>query len=248
MTDPAVVGAIERATAEAVSPERLDELDGWLVARDPGTVGRAHSAAPLRHDLDARAIPEIEGLYRDAGLSPVFRLADVEGLSTVHAALSERGYRPEQPTLVKLGRISAMIAAARGDPAPVASAPGASWAEVFTAEGFDAVDGASRVQVLTRARDAIYGAVEEDGRALGVGMMAFGQGWASIHGMRTRADRRGEGLAGRVLAGLAGAAQARGVEPVFLQVEEGNPARRLYRAFGFAPAWRYHYWRRRAAP
>ncbi len=246
MTAAVDIAAIERATAEAVSPQRVTEVDGWLVARDPGTIGRAHSAAPLRHDLDAGGIPRIEDLYREAGLSPVFRVADVGGLAAVHAVLAERGYRPEQPTLVKTGGISAMIAKARGAPAPVAPSPGASWAEVFTAEGFDPVDGASRVQALTRAPDALYAAVEEGGVALGVGMMAFGEGWASVHGMRTRADRRGEGFAGRVLAGLAGAAQARGVEPVFLQVEEGNPARRLYRAFGFTPAWRYFYWRRRA--
>lgn len=244
MNPPVDIAAIERATAEAVSPRQVDEVDGWLVARDPGTIGRAHSAAPLHHDLGAGAIPEIEALYRAAGLSPVFRIADVAGLASVRTALAERGYRPEQPTLVKVGAVSAMMAAARGAPAPVASAPGPSWGEVFTAEGFDPVDGASRVQVLTRAADAVYGAIEEDGRALGVGMMAFGQGWASVHGMRTRAERRGEGVAGRVLASLAAAAQARGVEPVFLQVEEGNPARRLYRAFGFSPVWRYFYWRR----
>jgi N-acetylglutamate synthase len=80
-----------------------------------------------------------------------------------------------------------------------------------------------------------------------VGVAAFGHGWASVHGMRTDVTRRGQGLAGRVLAGLGGAAQARGIEQVFLQVEEGNSAARsLYRRFGFKPAWRYFYWSRPA--
>ena len=61
--------------------------------------------------------------------------------------------------------------------------------------------------------------------------------------MRTDRARRGQGLAGRVLAGLAGATQERGVDRVFLQVEEGNfGARSLYRGAGFTKAWRYFYW------
>ncbi|MBC7168334.1 GNAT family N-acetyltransferase, partial [Phenylobacterium sp.] len=44
---------------------------------------------------------------------------------------------------------------------------------------------------------------------------------------------------------LAAAAAERGVARMFLQVEEGNaPARALYARAGFAPLWRYHYWRR----
>ena len=63
--------------------------------------------------------------------------------------------------------------------------------------------------------------------------------------MRTVQAARGRGLAGRVLAGLAGAALERGYERVFLQVEAGNePALALYRRAGFAPAWTYRYWHR----
>ena len=98
---------------------------------------------------------------------------------------------------------------------------------------------------LTRSPDAVYGGVAEDGRTLAVGVAAFGHGWASVHGMRTDVSRRGEGLAGRVFAGLAGAAQARGIGQIFLQVEEANTgARSLYRRAGFTKAWRYFYWSR----
>ena len=54
-------------------------------------------------------------------------------------------------------------------------------------------------------------------------------------------------LGGRTLLSLAleRAVQARGVERVFLQVEEGNlGARSLYRRAGFTQAWRYFYWSR----
>ena len=116
---------------------------------------------------------------------------------------------------------------------------------MFTGEGFDPADGANRVAALTRSADAVYGGISEGERTIAVGVAAFGHGWASVHGMRTDRARRGEGLAGRVLAGLGAAAQARGIERVFLQVEEGNTgARSLYRGVGFERAWRYLYWSR----
>lgn len=241
------VEAIERATVSAVAPAETMEIGGWLLALDGGAIRRAGSAVPLRHDLraDEATLDAIEAAYAERGLRPAFRIADVEGLEAVRDALLARGYRFEQPTLVKVGAPAGMIAAARGEAAAVAAAPDAGWASVFTGEGFDAADGASRVAALTRSPDAVYGGIAEAGRTLAVGVAAFGHGWASVHGMRTDQARRGEGLAGRVLAGLALAAQARGIDRVFLQVEEGNEgARSLYRRAGFARAWRYFYWSR----
>lgn len=87
--------------------------------------------------------------------------------------------------------------------------------------------------------------MREGGRTVAAGAMAFGHGWASVHGMRTDLARRGRGLAGRVLAGLAQAALARGFERVFLQVEARNlPAQSLYRRAGFETQWQYRYWQR----
>ena len=228
------VEAIERATVAAVAPHEVLEIAGWLVALNAGTIRRAASAVPLSHELaaDPGVIDEIEAAFTERGLAPAFRIADAPGLESVRAELTRRGYGFEQPTLVKVGAAAAMIA----------DAPDAGWASVFTSEGFDEADGRSRVAALTRSPDAVYGGISEGERTLAVGVAAFGHGWASVHGMRTDASRRGEGLAGRVLAGLAGAAQARGVERVFLQVEEGNlGARSLYRRAGFTQAWRYFY-------
>ena len=241
------VEAIERATVAAVAPREALEIGGWLVALNDGTIRRAASAVPLSHDLaaDPGVIDQIEAAYATRGLAPAFRVADAPGLEGVRAELARRGYGFEQPTLVKVGGAAAMIAAARGAAAAVAQAPDAGWARVFTSEGFDEADGRHRVAALTRSPDAVYGGISEGDLTLAVGVAAFGHGWASVHGMRTDASRRGEGLAGRVLAGLATAAQARGVQRIFLQVEEGNTgARSLYRRAGFTQAWRYFYWSR----
>ena len=241
--NPADIESLERATVEGVAPALIEEIEGWLVPLDDGAIGRAKSAVPLRHDLDASAISDVEAAYWTAGLSPMFRVADVPGLQGVADALSARGYVPAKPTIVKVGDVD-RLAALRDRPADLLAQPDEAWGQVFLGPGFDPEDGASRVAALTRSPDAMYAAAREDGLTVAVGAVTFGHGWAGIHGMRTDASRRGRGLASTVLAALGRATQARGIDRVFLQVEEGNDARSLYRKAGFEKAWRYQYWTR----
>lgn len=241
--NPADIESLERATVEGVAPALIEEIGGWLVPLDDGAIGRAKSAVPLRHDLDASALSDVEAAYWTAGLSPAFRVAEAPGLQGVRDALAARGYVAANPTVVKVGDVD-RLAAVRDRPADLLAQPDDAWGAVFLGEGFDPEDGASRVAALTRSPDATYAAAREDGRTLAVGAVTFAHGWAGIHGMRTDARCRGRGLASQVLAALGRAIQARGIERVFLQVQEGNDARSLYRKAGFAEVWRYRYWTR----
>jgi len=240
--DPAEIAAVERDTVAAVAPPETLEIGGWLVPLDNGTIGRAKSAAPLSHDLGPEALGEVEAAYRARGLKPAFRIADVPGLAAVRDELARRGFTPQQPTLFKIGDIEKLGAFSNAS-VRILDQPDDAWAAVFLGEGFDPADGAHRIAALSRSPGAIYGAAGDGGRTQAVGVMSFGAVWSGIHGMRTAPAHRGQGLAGAVLAGLGRAAQARGAGRVCLQVEEGNPARRIYRRAGFAPIWRYHYWR-----
>ena len=240
--DASEIGALERDTVAAVAPPQTLEIGGWLVPLDNGTIGRARSAVPLRHDLGPDALGEIEAVYRDRGLKPAFRIADLPSLQPVCAELARRGFSAQQPTVFKTGSIAQLAAFSEGS-ARVLNKPDGAWGAVFLGEGFDPADGAHRVAALTRSPDAVYGAAGEGGETQAVGVMSFGARWAGIHGMRTAPAHRGKGLASAILAALGRAAQARGVSQVFLQVEEANPARAIYRRAGFMPVWRYHYWR-----
>ncbi|MCR5880630.1 GNAT family N-acetyltransferase [Phenylobacterium sp. J367] len=237
------VEAIERSTVAGVAPAKVVEVDGWLAPLDSGAIGRAKTAVPLSHAAGPGAISEIEAAYWTEGLSPAFRIADVPGLKAVRDALTTRGYVAAKPTIVTIGDVE-RLARLRDQPGEIVARPDAAWGEVFVGEGFDVEDGASRVAALSRAPDALYGQVRQDGRTVAVGVVTFAHGWAGIHGMRTDARRRGQGLASQVLAALGRAILERGVENVYLQVEEPNPARSLYRKAGFTDAWRYHYWTR----
>jgi GNAT superfamily N-acetyltransferase len=240
--DPADVESLERATVEAVAPPQVLEIDGWLVPLDNGTIGRAKSAVPLRHDVGADALDDIETAYRERGLKPAFRIADLASLGPVSAALAGRGYAVQQSTVVKTG-LSSQLAAFSEASVRILSEPDEAWAAVFLGQGFDPVDGAHRVAALSRAPDALYAAAGEAGSTHAVGVITFGQGWAGVHGMRTAQDHRGKGYASAILGALGRAAQDRGVRRVLLDVEEANPARRIYRAAGFSAVWTYRYWR-----
>lgn len=238
----AEIESLERATVEAVAPPETVEIDGWLVPFDAGPVGRAKSAVPLSHDVGAAAIPKIEAAFRERGLEPAFRVADTPGLDPVRAALAERSYVGHQPTAVEVAESSA-VAACAVPFADLLERPDAAWGQVFLGEGFDPQEGAGRVERLTRAPDALYGAVRDGGRTVAVGVVSFGHGWAGIHGMRTAIDRRGSGFASRLLALFGSAAMGRETPRISLQVEEANPARRIYRRAGFTPVWTYRYWK-----
>jgi ribosomal protein S18 acetylase RimI-like enzyme len=238
------VEAIERATLAAVPPQACEEAAGWLLPFDDGTVGRAHSAAPLRHAPDVGdAADRIAQRYRERGLRPVFRVADVPPLQGLQAHLAASGYAGGKPTLVQAAAIADLIATAGTTEVRIRATADDDWAGVFLGEGFDVVDGASRVAILRRASSSVYAAIADAGQVVAVGSACFSHGWCGIHGMRTAATHRGRGYAGAILAAFAREARSRGVARVFLQVEEGNTAARsLYARAGFATRWRYRYW------
>ena len=251
-----VIEAIERATLAAVAPLDVEEMPGWLLPFDAGTVGRAHSAVPLRHDLSIRAadISTIVARYRAHGFSPSLRIAAVPALAHLDAVLIEQGLKATQPTLTCVARVADLLQATEAiAPAELSTTPSTVWGQVYLGEGFDAVDGASRVQALSRATGSLY-AYSVDPHAVSLelgqprmvatGVGSYGHGWLGIHGMRTLATHRKQGHASRILRALALQAQARAMDWAYLQVDETNLAAwRLYESLGFTLAWRYVYWR-----
>lgn len=246
MVSAADIEAIERATLAAVAPERLDELPGWLLPMDPGTVGRAHSAVPLHHQahpLDA--LDALVGRYQAAGYPPALRLPEVPAFAPWHQRLRAQGWRRQQPTWTQVGTVQGLLdLPVPGSAAELDDRPDAAWMAMYLGEGLDPVDGASRARVLARAQGLRYASVHQAGHTVACGAASFSHGWLGVHGMRTAAALRGQGLAARVLRAMAGEARRRGIERVFLQVDMHNaPALALYRRAGLAPAWGYAYWR-----
>lgn len=241
--DASDIESLERATVEGVAPPEVLELDGWLLPLADGGMGRAKSAVPLRHDIGPGALDGIIAAYRERGLPPAFRMATVASLAPVRAALAERGFAAHQPTVVKTGSIDKLSAFSEGS-VRILDRPDEAWTALFAGDGFELEDSLYRAAALARSPGAAFAAAGPDGETHAVGVMSFGFGWAGVHGMRTGPAHRGKGYAGAILAALGREARTRGVERVFLDVEEGNhPARRIYAAAGFAAIWGYQYWR-----
>lgn len=222
---PGAVEAIERATLQAVRPDVVETLPGWLLPMDAGTVGRAHSAVPLAHPTDAarqaqlaEQVPHIAARYRAHGLTPVFRLPDavdvvdgVDGTAGTHAfqaAVLQQGATRTEPTWVMTAPVSALAAMRVPDhrsPVQVTAdtQPSPAWQALFVGEGLDPVDGAHRVRLLSRAPQTLFVSARVDGETVACGAATFGQGWMGVHGMRTAAAHRGQGHAGRVLQAMA---------------------------------------------
>ncbi len=242
------IASLEQATLDAVAPAHIDALQDWLLPMDRSTIGRAKSAVPLRHHaLDTRALGHIESRYRAWGIGAAFRVAEVAGLANVHAALRAMGYLPDQATVVQVGLVSGLVSLGAAAPADIDLAPTERWSSVYTAPGFDPVDGAHRVAALSRSHCVVYASKHQSGAPVAAGTGAMSQGWASIHGMRTVPQARRQGWAAQILASLGALAAQRGYTRAFLQVEAGNaPALALYQRAGFTTAWTYHYWRKPA--
>lgn len=238
------IESIERATLAAVPPTAQAELPGWLLGLDGGTVGRCHSAVPLAHAQPAEGLrDEVEACYAGYSLPAVWRLPRHSAFDSFSRGLETVGYRPAKPTLVKTGKLEAMARLSGGAEVRIGQRPDARWGEVFLGEGFDPVDGASRLAILGRSANTLFASVDVDGRVVAVGSACLSHGWCGIHGMRTLPQMRGRGLARAILGELARQAQSRGFNRAFLQVEEGNaPARALYRRAGLGEAWAYAYW------
>jgi GNAT superfamily N-acetyltransferase len=240
------VETLERATLQAVAPEAVEVLPGWLLPMDGGTVGRAHSAVPLTHDQpEPEVLSAILRRYEARGFAPVLRLPDGAAFEGLQRDLQRRGFARRQPTLTQTARVADLLALPDVPAGLLAPTPDAAWLSMFLGEGLDPVDGASRARSLSRAAGTLFASWREDGQTLACGAASFSHGWLGVHGMRTAAAQRGRGLAGRLLRAMADEAARRGIERVFLQVDAGNaPALSLYRRLGFTTAWPYAYWRR----
>jgi GNAT superfamily N-acetyltransferase len=239
------VASLERATLAAVPPQAKEEAAGWLLGFDAGTVGRARSAAPLAHVAAADAVvPQVEARYRARGLPTLWRIPHLPCFAPLQARLAQSGYAAAKPTLVQTGTVEAMARLAHGNwPVQLERSPSEGWAAVFLGEGFDPVDGASRLDILRRAHESVFANISVEGHVAAVGSACFSHGWCGIHGMRTAPAFRGRGLAASILAMLAREATQRGIRRTFLQVEQSNEAAQsLYRRAGLATVWPYAYW------
>jgi ribosomal protein S18 acetylase RimI-like enzyme len=195
---------------------------------------------PSTAPLDAK-IAYCEELYRRAGLPAIFRMTPFSQPDSLDAHLERRGYERFETTAVELATI---------DPARLGGAAAEAIGLDAVAEAVGALRGSpashreahrTRLAGIPLERRAV--AIREDGRIVACGLTIVEDGVAGLFDIITDEAARRRGHARTIVVSLLRTALELGARHAYLQVKSDNePARRLYRQFGFEQ--RYEYWYR----
>ena len=210
-----------------------------------GHTGRANTCwalqAPDRSLTEALA--EVEAWYEGHDLPPKFKTVDgAPHPAGIDNFLRANGFAPNTETRVMTGPVGGM-----NDGVVLEAEPGAVFQGLlFETLYRDRADAEERLATLRRiAQPVRFARIEEDGKAIAVGAVAVDGDWAGVSVMRTAAEHRRQGLAGRIISAMLGFAAEQGATRSYLQVEVGNEtAVALYQKLGFETAYRYRYWAR----
>jgi N-acetylglutamate synthase len=236
---------VEEAGLNALQTQRQLFYDGWLLRLSPGKARRSRSVnAHFGSTLPLTGkIVHCERVYAARQLPILFRITPFQHPHELDAALAARGYDAFDPTLVQLATLE-RPPEIEGADVVLTSPPIASFVDAVAE-----LRGSSPEQ-----RDAHYERLREtsltflpvvaseNGRPLACGQAVLDGDLAGIFDVVTADRARGRGVATRVVARLLAWAWEHGAAHAHLQVDAGNaPALAVYRKFGFATAYQYHY-------
>jgi GNAT superfamily N-acetyltransferase len=243
--DPALA-RIEDAGLSASQPREQAIYDGWLLRYANGKAKRARSVNPIA----AGELPLEEKLahcaefYARQGVPLILRITPFSRPAGIDETLAALDFEAAEETRVMVAALDGADRVATPE-VPVTELGRADFGVVLAGlHGLDPVRAAvERDRFAHSVVDAVYLTVREEGRAVACGCAVFDGALVGVYGMVTAADRRGRGIATRLVAQLLRRGRDRGCTTAYLQVDAANaPARRVYAKFGFTD--RYAYWYR----
>ncbi len=237
---------IEEAGLNALQTQRQLFYDGWLLRVSPGTAKRArsvnaHFGSTLSVDTKIR---HCERVYAMHALPTLFRVTPFAHPSGLDDALDANGYGMFQPTYVQLAPLErAPEVPAERSIELVAPTIETFVDEVTALRGSTIEQRAAHFERLACTPLSVRALVARcDGRTIACGQVALDGTLAGIYDMVTDAAFRGRGAATQIVAELLSWAWQHGATHAYLQVDAENAAAlAVYRKFGFATAYVYHY-------
>ena len=238
---------VEEAGLNALQTQRQLFYDGWLLRLSPGTAKRARSVnAHFGSTLPlADKIAYCESVYARHALPVLFRMTPMSRPADLERALADRGYEAFAETLVQ-------TLAMERPPEPPSCADDvvveAPEIDVFV----DAVDKlrrstpeqreAHRERLVNSPLVKRHALVRAADRVVCAAQVAVEGTLVGVFDVITAGDARGRGYATLACASLLSWAWQHGANVAYLQVQANNaPAIAIYRKFGFATAYTYHY-------
>jgi GNAT superfamily N-acetyltransferase len=239
------IGALERASLRAWPPRESEALGGWRLRHGGARSRRLNSVQTSRFGARLAveaAIDRVESWYAERGSPACFQLTDVARPEGLDAALAARGYSLETPSSV----LTADAGAIDGTPAAEVELVAAAGPELLDAicdPEWSPPIRLERAALFARIRPPHrFGIARVDARPAAAGLCVADGELAGVFSMRTQPDFRRRGLGAALLLRLVGWARSHGARRVYLQVEDASaPALALYRRFGFARVYGYHY-------
>jgi GNAT superfamily N-acetyltransferase len=237
---------IEEAGLNALQTQHQLFFDGWLLRLSAGKAKRARSVNPhFGSSLPLAAkIERCERIYAARGLPALFRITPFAKPGDLETALERRGYVVFDPTLVQVVRLADVPEVARRIDVELATPSTAEFVEIAgELRGSTAEQRAAQLERLAHTPLAMQTVVARiGGRAVACGQAALDDALAGIYDMVTAPAFRGRGAATCIVSALIAWARAQRASHAFLQVNDDNaPALAVYRRFGFATAYTYHY-------
>lgn len=243
---------VEEVSLNALQTQRQLFYDGWLLRLSPGKARRARSVnAHFGSTLPlARKMAYCERVYAERGLPTLFRMTPFLQPPNLAGELAARGYRAFDETHVQVVDLATPPEDVDVRGVDIATPDLDRFADAVAqlqdatpeqreayAERMRATPQALRMQLATC-----------EGHVAGVGTVMLEDGLAGVFSMATAPAFRRRGVATAILARLLAWSWDHGARQAYLQVEATNvPALSVYRRFGFATGYSYHYCGREGA-
>lgn len=237
---------VEEIGLNALQTQRQLFYDGWLLRVSHGKAKRARSVNA--HFGSTLPLPQkiayCESLFHECGLPTLFRITPFVKPAHLETELEARGYVSFEPTLVQLAPLDHPPETSPVPGVEMVTSTAAAFAEAAgVIQGTTAEQRAAYLERIIQSPLAMRMVVAvRDGRPVGTGTVMLDGGIAGVFTMGTMPELRGKGIASGILAAMLRWAWERSATHAYLQVSADNRnAISVYRKFGFADAYMYHY-------
>ncbi len=240
------VRLIEGRAIEAWPALDTIEYDGWLLRIGAGYTRRSNSVNPLgRSTLPVSdKVRHCEETYRAQGLPAMFKLHPAAEPWDLDRCLEADGYESIGRSYVQTLDLTAARLPAIDPQIKVSTRLPDGWLDSYLSlSGIDPCHRLAMERLLGAIQPAAcFMSLEEGGTSSAVGLGVLDRGFVGLFDIVTGAERRNQGLGGRLVSNLIRWGGANGAHTAYLQVMRDNePALHLYERLGFRTGYQYWY-------